>query len=177
MDFKAALEQGHSKEIAIQIAHSLIAEPEQLEAYLTFLSKEPIIAQRASWPLATITDEAQELLEPFQKELLDAAERNLHPAVSRNILRYFQFAPIRDESVQEKLLDVAFRQMESPTIPVAIRVFAMQAIEQNTKTVPELRQALADSIALRIEEEKPGFKSRGKKILKALEKEHIFPSV
>lgn len=177
MDFKAALEQGHSKEMAVQIAHSLIAEPDKLRDYISLLSEEPLIAQRASWPLATITDEAPELLEPYQKELIDAAEHNLHPAVCRNILRYFQFAPIRNESIQEQLLDLAFRQMESPAVPVAIRVFAMQAILQNTKTLPDLRQALADSIALRIEDEKPGFKSRGRKILKTLEKEKIYPSV
>ena len=177
MDFKKLLEQGHSKTLAVKIARYLTEQPDQLYDYIKLLSKDPILAQRASWSLATITDEAPQLLDPYQKELLAAAVLNLHPAVSRNILRYFQNAVVKNETVQERLIDLAFRQMESPTIPVAIRVFAMQAIEQNTKTVPELRQALADSIALRIEEEKPGFKSRGKKILKTLEKEHLFPSV
>jgi len=176
MDFKKELERGHSKELAEQIAHRLIAQPNELKEYVQFLKDESLLAQRASWPLSTITDAAPDLLQPFHQELLDAAELNLHPAVQRNVFRYFQSIQLDNAFIREQLLDLAFRQMESPNVPIAIRVFAMQIIETNSHEYRDLRQALADSIALRIEDEKPGFRSRGRKILKKLEGEGILPS-
>jgi hypothetical protein len=56
----------------------------------------------------------------------------------------------------------------SPKEAVAPKVYCMEILYRISQVEPNLKKELADSIEWRLNEESPGFKNRGLKILKKL---------
>ncbi len=57
-----------------------------------------------------------------------------------------------------------------PPYPPAVKVHCMEILYRLSLKEPELRKELIDCIEFRLNEETPGFKNRGLKILKKLTK-------
>jgi hypothetical protein len=93
----------------------------------------------------------------------------LHVAVKRNTMRYFQEVEV-EEQYWGDLLDIALRLLSSKEEPVAVKVFSMTVAFNIIKNIPELQDELRIIIEDQLPYGTPGFKSRGKKTISALNK-------
>ena len=75
-----------------------------------------------------------------------------------------------DEEDQGLLIDLCFGYMVSELYPVAVKVHAMQIIYHHVLMYPELKEELVTVIRDQIVNDTVGFKSRGMRIIKQLEK-------
>jgi hypothetical protein len=76
--------------------------------------------------------------------------------------------PLPDEYYLGKLIVICFDWLLSPMIAVAVKVHCMEILYRISESEPAIKKELADTISWRMEEEKPGFKNRGMKLLSKL---------
>jgi hypothetical protein len=90
-------------------------------------------------------------------------------AVKRCIIGILQDADIPE--VEEGILaDRCFQFLNSAKETIAVKVFSMTVLFRIVKKYPELKMELKESIQSQLPFGSAGFKNRGQKVLKALEK-------
>ena len=171
MDLKAAILQEHSKAQAIFI-RDYIGDNQTLfdELMEHFFSNEYRVTQRAAWVMTHCTDKRPHLINPhLEKMANNLKDKKIHVAVKRNTVRLLQNVAI-PEDLMGTVADCCFNFLADPKEAVAVRVFSMSILYELCKKEPDL----VGELKLVIEEFMPhgtaGFKSRGKKVLKGLEK-------
>jgi len=171
MDLKEAILKEHSKAQAILIRDYIDGNQALFDELMThFYSNEYRVTQRAAWIMSHCIDKHPFLINPHLEGLVANLEQpKLHDAVKRNTLRLLQGIDLSEE-LMGPLVDICFKFLLDIKEPVAIRIFSMQVLFNICKKEPEL----ADELRIVIEEFMPhgtaGFKSRGKRILKGLQK-------
>lgn len=171
MDLEKELKKEHSKAQAQKIANWAVSSKENLDAFIdVFLNSHYRINQRAAWSLGIIGKEHPEKIKPYMGLLIENLRKEpIHDAVKRNTVRFLQDVKI-PEIHRGTLADICFSFLADPKEPVAIKVFSMSALLNITKEHPELKNELKLLIEEQFEDGTAGFKSRGAKVLKALEK-------
>lgn len=171
MDLEKELLKEHSKEQANKIAFWAINSNENLEVLINvFLTAEYRITQRAAWPLGIVGEKYFALIKPYLGILIkNLTKENLHDAVKRNTVRFLQNVDIPEEHMG-LLADICMGYLGSPKEAVAIKVFSMSVLLNITKAYPDLKNELKLLVEDQIEGGTAGFKSRGNKVLKALDK-------
>ena len=171
MDLKAAILQEHSKAQAIFI-RDYIGDNQALfdELMEHFFSNEYRVTQRAAWVMTHCTDKRPHLINPhLEKMANNLKDKKIHVAVKRNTVRLLQNVAI-PEDLMGTVADCCFNFLADPKEAVAVRVFSMSILYELCKKEPDL----AGELKLTIEEFMPhgtaGFRSRGKKILKGVQK-------
>lgn len=172
MDIKTTLEQKYSKEGMLSIRDYIGTNTVRFDELMQlFFSGEYRTTQRASWALLHCADAHPELIEPYLEQMLQNLRKDgLHDSIKRNSMRIMEQLTLSDELLGEAA-DIAFQYLAEPNEAVAVRVFSMGLIWNICQKEPDLRHELR----LLIEEYMPygsaGFKSRGKKILAAMNKQ------
>lgn len=171
MDIKTALEENRSKEQILRIRDYIGTDTTRFDELmqLIFHSESPI-PQRASWTMMHCADAHPELLTPYLGRLFQhLRQEGLHDSIKRNSLRALQKVDL-PEQVMGEAADICFAYLANPNEAVAIRVFSMNVLWNICKKEPDL----SNELKLLIEEFMPygstGFKNRGNKILKAIER-------
>jgi len=171
MNLKEAILKEHSKAQAILIRDYIGDNQALFDELMThFYSNEYRVTQRAAWIMTHCVDKYPFLINPHLEGLVTTLEQpKLHDAVKRNTVRLFQAIDL-PEALMGRVVDICFKFLLNVKEPVAIRVFSMQVLYNICLKEPEL----ADELRIVIEEFMPhgtaGFKSRGKRILKGLQK-------
>lgn len=133
-----------------------------------FLSEEYQLAQRAAWPLSYAVQAHPLLIKPHYGKLIQQLSKpGLPDAVKRNTVRIFQEigAPKRFHG---HLMNTCFGFIESMTEKPAIKAFALTVLFNLSEQYPDIRPELKAIIEDRWEYESAAFKSRGRKIVKAI---------
>jgi len=171
MNLKQEILKEHSKRQAIKIERWVNGDQKKFDELIKlFLKGEYRVTQRAGWPMSSIVIHHPELIKKYLRNLLQNLDKpNLHNAVIRNTFRLLQFVEI-PSSIHGLAADTAFRFLNDKKQPVAIHVFSMTVLGNLCKKYPELKNELVPIIKERMAYSTPGFQSRGKKILKGLEK-------
>ncbi len=171
MDLKKELLKEHSKPQALKIAAWAKKSKENFEQLIAvFLNGEYRLNQRAAWPLGFIAKDQINFVKPYINVLINNLKRkDIHDAVKRNTVRFLQNIDIPQESIGT-LATVCFNYLANPEESVAIKVFSMSVLLNITKEHTDFKNELKLLIEDRMPHGSAGFKSRGKKILKALEK-------
>ncbi len=127
------------------------------------------VAWRASW----ILDGSDEQHPGLAAGSLSRIVRRLPDIQSlgslRSLLRLLCRYPI-DEMDQGILIDLCFGYMVSELYPVAVKVHAMQIIFNHVLIYPELKGELVTVIMDQVDNNTVGFRSRGMRIVRQLEK-------
>jgi hypothetical protein len=172
MDYAEQLMVEHSKANADRILEHVLVAESRVEALMeVFLGEEYRAAQRAAMVVGNLGRAQPGWLKPWHRRMIEAANQPIHDAVRRNVMRYFSELDIAliEEENEGYLVDLAFRLTADPEAAVAIRVFSMQVVANYVEKYPEFREELAGIIELTIAEgTTPGFRSRGKKILRQM---------
>jgi hypothetical protein len=171
MDLRDELIREHSKAQTLRII-SYIGDNKSLFSELMglFLANEPILSQRASWPLAYIAVAQPELVLPYQYQLItNIKQLNNHDAIRRNTLRiWIDVMPAEDN--WGELFDICYSFLRSKNEPNAIKSFAMHVMSNIVVKYPELKNELQSIIEDLLPLGKPAITSRGLKTLKLLNK-------
>lgn len=171
MDITKLLEERHSKQTTELIAKYLIQNPNSISTLINLIDTANIaIKQRASWPISVIAQKKPNLLLPYLEELVSKIEESEnHPAVNRNIVRGFQYMKIPEE-FEGRILNRCFEFISDHNQPVAVKAFSMTVVHNLSKKYPEICGELKTVIESILPNGSAGIKSRGNKILKALNK-------
>lgn len=171
MNVISELEKEHSKSQAQKIADWAALSDENTSAFINvFLNSDYRINQRAAWSLGILGVEHYKRIEPYLGVLIEnLKKKGLHDAVKRNTVRFLQEIEI-PEPLMGTLADICFKYLANPKEAVAIKVFSMSVLLNLTKRFPDMKNELQLLIEEQIEEGTAGFKSRGVKVLKALDK-------
>jgi hypothetical protein len=172
MNYPNQLLKEHSRANADRVLNHVLEDQKRVAALMdAFLAGEYRVVQRSAMVVGDLGRRNPDWLQPWHARMITAADPAPHPSVSRNVMRYFSELPLSaiDEENQGPLLDLAFRLTEDQTEAVAIRVFAMTVVFNFCTLYPELKDELRGIIELTIAEgTTPGFRSRGGKMLKEL---------
>lgn len=171
MNILTILQKEHSKKVSIAVANWIGNDSNRFAALIAIIvGNEKDIANRAAWVLPSINDKhIDALIQPHLKELIPLLGKPVHDGIKRNIVRLLQFTSI-PQKLQGITLEHCFQLLNNPKEAVAIRVFAMTVLYNLTLQEPDLAHELYDCIEMYMEGALPAYKSRGGKILKALNK-------
>lgn len=172
MNIPEQLLTAHSRANADLVLNYLLEDESRTVGLMdAFLSDEYRVVQRSAMVVGDLGRVRPEWLRPYHARMIAVAAAYPHPSVPRNVMRFFSELSLVEvvEEDQGPLLDLAFRLTESQTEPVAIRVFAMTVVANFCRIYPELKDELRGIIEFTIAEgTTPGFRSRGRKILREL---------
>ena len=171
MDLRAQLLEEHSRANAEAIANYIGTDPGRFDQLLSiFFSKEGPFDQRAAYSLDLILREYPEMARPHLEAMVAVLNEEVHDAVKRAVVRLLQFVEIPDQLMGD-LMDHCYGILENPNEAIALRVFSMTILYNISKKEPDLKRELKLMIEAHLPYGSSGFKNRGKKILKKLDKE------
>ena len=127
------------------------------------------VPPRAGWIAEIITQKYPQNINPYLDKLINKLGKFTHPGSRRNSLKILMRTEI-PEDLQGPLIDICFEWILSPERTVAVKVFAMQIIQNHLPMYPELAYELRGVIEDQWEKNSIGFKSRGRKVLKETER-------
>jgi hypothetical protein len=172
MDLKKRLDLGQSKTQTNQIVDYVNGIPIRFKELVeVFLNGPYRTTQRAAWPLSICVEKWPYLIDPHLKKILDSLQKpGSHDAVKRNTMRLLQFIVIPNR-YHGKVTNLCFDYLQNPKVAVAIRVFSMTVLLNNSQSQPDIKKELK----LILEDHLPfgtaAFKSRATKVLRALSNE------
>lgn len=156
---------------ADEITRYACASPEHFKQLMDcFLSNDYRVAQRAAWSVSWAARAKPQLIEPYIKNLVEQLTRtDVHNAVIRNSVRILEAISI-PEAYHAGVMNACFAFIEKPGTPAAIKAFSLTTLYNLSAQYPDIKPELALIIKTLWDTETPAFKSRGRKILQALEK-------
>jgi len=171
MDIKEALFAEHSKQQAITVANYACQSKDNMQQLINcLLSDDTIVAQRAAWSIGWSVKINVASLLPFIDLLIPLIERkDVHDALIRNVMIFLESIEI-PEKYHGIVMNACFNFIESPATPPAIKAYSMTTVYNLSRLYPEILQELKAIIENNWENETPAFKSRGKRILKAIKR-------
>jgi hypothetical protein len=168
MNLEQEILKEHSKQNIVRLAQWIGSDKKRFMLLMdVFLEGEYRVTQLSAWLVSHVADKHPELLAPYiDKMLKRMMESNVHVAVKRNVLRILQFVEL-PKRLYGKVAAHCFDFLESNE-PIAVRVFSMTVLANIAKHEPDLKNELRLIIEKRMPWEGAGFKARGKKVLKQL---------
>jgi hypothetical protein len=172
MDIHQQLLKKHTKENTRLITEYIGSDPERYATLMRIFKSEGWVAvQRGAWVVSEVGMKYPALLIPHLDDLISAIESAPHPAIARNGLKVIAETKIPLTEDQEgRIVQLSFELLADPKVPVAIQVFAMQCIANLLTVYPDLAIELKTLLEEGMEHGSPGYRSRGKKILKQIAK-------
>ncbi|OEK04507.1 hypothetical protein [Roseivirga misakiensis] len=171
MDLRKQFLKEHSKENTALIVRYIQKNPEYVNELMDiFLHESYRLVQRSAWVVGDLGRANPDLIQPFIPELIaNLSTPNLHVASKRNTMRFLEETTI-DEAYWGELYDIALRFLTNNDEPIAVKAFSMTVAFNIVKQIPELKKELGIVIEDLLPYGSPGIKSRGRKILLALQK-------
>jgi hypothetical protein len=154
------------------VAEIIMQQPELFgELFRIFASNKEPVSRRAAWVIDVVSEKHPGLIAPYLDKIVELLPEFSHDGMKRHSLRILARSPLPREHLLGILLNVCFEWLLSPTEAVSAKVYSMDILYRVSLTEPDLKKELADSIEWRINEGTPGFKNRGRKMLKKLLRE------
>jgi len=135
---------------------------------LVFHDKDPI-SWRAAWILDGSDERYPGMAGPSIPVIIEQLPDLESTGALRSLLRMLCRYEIPEEQ-QGILIDLCFSYMVSELYPVAVKVHAMQLIYNHVLIYPELAEELKTIIEDQTVNNSVGFKSRGRRIIRELDK-------
>ena len=167
MDLKETILEKHSKAQCDKIVRYIGNNKDRFAELMKLVfDGEPLVTQRAAWPMSYCVKNHPKLIEPYYKKLLNNLEKpNLHDSILRNTVRLLQYVKV-PEKYHGQLMTICFNYIQSNETAVAIKAFSLTVLQNLSKDYPEILHELKTIIDERWEHETAAFKSRAKKIFK-----------
>jgi len=171
MNLRNALIAEHSKAQCMRIVNWIGTDQQRFNELLSlFLSDEKLLVQRAAWPLSYAVEACPAFIRAHYGKLIKNMQRpGLPDAVKRNTVRIFQDTDV-PERYRGELMNACFCFIESLSEKPAVKAFALTVLFNLSKQYPDIQPELKAIIEDRWEYETAAFRSRGRKILKQLNK-------
>ena len=170
MNIKEAVLEEHSKKQTMKIVKHVGSDSKRFaELMKLFLGDEYRVTQRAAWAVSYCAQQHPQLIKPYLSKLAKLLDKpGLHDAVKRNTLKIFETIAV-PKALQGKMADVCFKFLLSQE-PIAMKAYSMTILLNICKEEPDLKNELRIVIEDMIPLGSAGIRSRGKRVLKELEK-------
>lgn len=136
--------------------------------HLALYAEDPL-SWRASWVLDGSDERQPGLARKHISEIVQVLPKLESKGALRSLLRLLSRQEIQEKD-QGLLIDLCFSYLVSELYPVAVKVHAMQIIYNHVLLYPELKGELVTVIEDQVKNNSVGFKSRGIKLIKQMEK-------
>jgi len=170
MDFRSLLADipsGVGKDLLIA---EVIKSKSHFETLLQLaLHEKDPLAWRACWVLDGSDEFRPGMARKHIPQIVQALPQLESKGSLRSLLRLLSRYDIPEEE-QGLLIDLCFSCLVSELYPVAVKVHAMQIIYKHVLLYPELKDELVAVIEDQIANNSIGFKSRGSRLIKQMEK-------
>ena len=170
MNFQEILKEFPSKAMVEILAKSIITSPSQMDNLWLMASNNEKNSWRAAWIMDKIYQIKPELVSPYIPKMIPLTLQINDTGKLRQFLKLISMEPLSLSSINGSFLDSCFFWVNSQETPVAVRVYAMQILYHISLVEPDIIPELTSIIYDHMDKSTPGFRSRGKKILKALGK-------
>ncbi len=163
----------HSKQNTEAIAGYVLAHPSSMKELMKyFFDKDIMTCQYASCVVELVAKHKPKLITSYLDKMIKCLADPQYLTLVRNVLRVFQHLNI-PSTYEGEVFERCYQFIATPQVPVAIRAFSMTVCFNIAKEIPELRHELALTIEAYMENSKPAYKSRGKKIIMLLKKDKL----
>jgi hypothetical protein len=153
------------------VADLVLKKPELFDEIVRiFLDNKGPVGWKAAWVADVVSEKRPDLLEPYIEEIVSQLGSFLNDGVKRESLRMLARSPLPKEQLG-LYITLCFTWLTSAQESVAVKMFSMEILYRISQQEPEMKKELADSIEWRMQEEPPGFRAHGKKLLKQLYRE------
>lgn len=160
----------HSKLQTMRIVHWIGRDADRLALLMQiFLGNVYCLTQRSALVVRYVGEQQPELMAYYYRSLVDALQHKLvHHAVKRSVLNVFEVIDIPDDCLED-LTDYCFHYLADPQEGIAIRCISMTILEKVCRHIPELKNELQLLIEEHLEFGTAAFKSRAKRVLRAIQ--------
>jgi len=124
---------------------------------------------KGSWLLTHVCDRSPELIQPYVERINENITKPLHHSTRRHVLRALTQCEISNCEIGH-IVQKSFDWLQSSNELAAVKVHAMEVLLKAAKTYPELLDELADSVKEQMRHGGTAIQSRGKSILKRIQK-------
>ena len=170
MDLRNQLMQELSHFNMHYIADTIGDDKEMFAEIINILLKsEDPLPPRAAWVAEIVTQKYPDLIDPYLDNIIQTLKVFTHPGSRRNSLKILMRTKI-PKDFQGSLIDTCFEWLMSSEKTVAVKVYALQIIENHLTFYPELAVELREVVEDQWDKNSAGFKSRGRKVLQRLER-------
>ena len=160
MDFKELLLSKHSKVVTNNIVQYIGDSPVKFKLFLdVFKDQNPILIQRAAWPLGYIGEQQPQLIIPHLKTILKNTQQPWHVAYKRNVFRVLCKINQIPATFHSEVFNLGLLHSMDLSNPTAVRAFAMQVATKIALIYPELKQELIPHFEYLSMENSPAIKS------------------
>ncbi len=170
MDFRSLLlnfPSGAEKDLYIR---EVVGSKAHFETLVELALHDPDpVAWRASWILDGSDEQQPGLGRPYLVRIIKALPELESKGALRTLLRMLSRYEIPEES-QGLLIDLCFKYLTSELYPVAVKAHAMQIVYNHVLLYPELKDELVAVLEDQMENNTVGFMSRGRRLIKQMEK-------
>jgi hypothetical protein len=164
------LRRDFSKLHTMKLANEIGEDQERFDELISImLGSDQLISPRAAWVASHCSDMHPWLVQKHLKSMIQNIQNPVHNAVKRNTLRMIRHMEI-PENMMGLTADVCFKFLDSAKEPIAVKVFAMDVLFGIIKKFPEMKEELKITIKDQLPFGSAGFRNRGMKILKMLDK-------
>lgn len=169
MDFEKLLDPFPIKKEAELVAQSIAKNPKHIKALWEICISNEKHSWRATWILDKVYDIAPDLVRIYIPQMIELIPSLTNESKLRQYLKLISLEPI-PSNISGDFINYCFDALISTTSAIAIKVYAMQILYNFSLQEPDLQNELALVIEEQMENGSAGFCSRGRRILKAINK-------
>jgi hypothetical protein len=176
VDLRAEILKEHSKRQALKIAAWVGSDKTRFRELMElFLHGEYRVTQRAAWIVGHCGQQHPALIIPWLPAMLKRMmEPDVHIAVKRNVLRIIMEIEI-PRTLLGRIMSICFAELNSPTSPIAVKVFSMYILERVARQEPGISRELRETIEQMLPYAGAAIRACGRKVLKRLSNRKIVP--
>lgn len=169
MSLRKQLQKEFSKMNSVKVSLMVGADEELFAELMDCLKdNDPELARRAAWALSFCFDKHPYLFNKYVSTLVEIMpDKTCHAAVKRCATQALQFMEI-PEDLEGLVYDYGIDIINDPDESNAVKAYTLSILQNIVLKYPELKQELITLVEDKMPFETPAFKSRGKKLLKAL---------
>lgn len=170
MNLEEQILSAHSKANTDLIVNHIGDDPDKFANLMAlFFRGSYRLTQRTAWAVSGCVHHHPQLIYPHLRQFIDKLEdQDIHDGVKRNSLKVLEAIDV-PLAYYGKLISLCFNFLENKKEPVAVKVFAMSILFKLTRNEADLQRELRVLIEDQLPYASAGFKSRGSKILKAIQ--------
>jgi len=158
------------KKAVLKIIEELQYNTEAIDQIYTLTKHSNIkIKWRAAWVFEHLYFLKKDDLQHYLPDIIERLPNEVSDGNKRHFSKIISFSDVNN-MINGDFINTCFNWLMSENIPVAVKAHCMQILYNVCKEYPDLKGELIEVIESQIDNNSAGFKSRGRKIINALNK-------